>query len=348
MLYVPLPFLSYSFSHPFVSADVLVALDACYTQKRRNPKHPDHRDCPRQHPDSTFLSEEEVKAMEEYVAACRSTQPTQRPSQEDDAEDVVETGMRVPASVLDDCGESFKAADEKREKASTRFFIDTGLMALLCRHDRVLWIVNMTHAGERRHYALALIHQLFQHIPPQMTVGVLYDIGCQVHRSCLKWGFLSEYLDRLIFAISVFHAFGHQWACQIVFHPRKCLGFGLTDGEGCERFWSAIRKLIPSLRVSGVSSIALLFHPPELTLLQYFQRLFLLDLQIQHLDNKSLEHLGHWLRRRWYHCQRKKADASAELKRLAIPEQELRSEWAAQVREQTKPAPRGYLFLCTE
>jgi hypothetical protein len=30
------------------------------------------------------------------------------------------------------------------------------------------------------------------------------------------------------------------------------VGFGLSDGEGCERFWSAIKPLIPSLRVSGV------------------------------------------------------------------------------------------------
>jgi len=29
--------------------------------------------------------------------------------------------MKVPTSVLDDCSESFKAADEKCEKASTQF-----------------------------------------------------------------------------------------------------------------------------------------------------------------------------------------------------------------------------------
>jgi hypothetical protein len=85
-----------------------------------------------------------------------------------------------------------------------------------------------------------------------MTVGLLYDIACQLHRSSLKWGFLDKELHRIIFAISVFHAFGHQWPCQIIYHPRKCVGFGLTDGEGCERFWSALKKLIPGLRVSGV------------------------------------------------------------------------------------------------
>ena len=131
-------------------------------------------------------------------------------------------------------------------------------MALLCRHDRVLWLVNMVSAGERQHYAVALLLQLFKQLPESATVGVLYDIGCQLHRSCEMWDFLGNYLPQLKFGISVFHAFGHQWLCQLLYHPRKCIGFGLTDGEGCERFWSAIKKLIPVLRVSSVS-ICLLF-----------------------------------------------------------------------------------------
>jgi hypothetical protein len=147
---------------------------------------------------------------------------------------------------------SFLAADERRQKASTKLFTDTGLMALLCRHDRVLWLVNMPSAGERQHYALALLNALFEHLPPEIRVGLLYDIGCQLHRSCIKWGFLKEYLDRITFGISVFHAYGHQWPCQMIYHP-KCSGFGLTDGEGCEQFWSAIKLLIPSLRMAGVS-----------------------------------------------------------------------------------------------
>ena len=164
-----------------------------------------------------------------------------------------QTSQKVPDAVLDECESSFKAADERRQKASTRFFADTGLMALLCRHDNVIWLANMTSAGEKQYYALALLRKLFQNIPNDATVGVLYDIGCQLHRSIAKWDLLSQYSQRMSFAISVFHAYGHQWPCQIVYHPRKCAGFGLTDGEGCERFWSSIRHLIPTLRISGVS-----------------------------------------------------------------------------------------------
>jgi hypothetical protein len=74
-----------------------------------------------------------------------------------------------------------------------------------------------------------------------------------LERSCRKWGFLSRFMDRIQFAVSVFHAFGHDWPCQLLYHPRKRTGFGLSDGEGCERFWHSISHLIAVLRISGVS-----------------------------------------------------------------------------------------------
>ncbi|OAX35806.1 hypothetical protein K503DRAFT_696327, partial [Rhizopogon vinicolor AM-OR11-026] len=128
----------------------------------------------------------------------------------------------------------------------------------------------------------------------------------------------------IIFGISIFHAFGHQWPCQIVYHPRKCVGFGLSDGEGCEHFWSAIKPLIPSLRVSG-----------------YNQRIFVIDEQVRHLDNNlSILSFGHWLWRRWGHCQEKNTVAEEGLKMCDIAVEALRQEWKAQVTMQTKPAPK--------
>jgi len=67
-----------------------------------------------------------------------------------------------------------------------------------------------------------------------------------------------------------------------------------------------------------------------------------LDTQIKHLDHKSLHALGHWLRRRWYHCQKNKLAAQAQLDQLDVLEGTLKEEWAAQVKEQTKPPPRKY------
>jgi len=247
----------------------------------------------------------------------------QTPANLESQEPDFEPGMQVPAAVLDGCNDSFVAADERRIKASTLFFADTGLMALICRHDRVLWLVNMTSAGEKQHYALCLLQKLFNYIPDTMRIGILYDIGCQLDRSCRKYGFLASVLDRIIFGISVFHAYGHQWPCQIIYHPRKCEGFGLTDGEGCERFWSSIQSLIPSCRVST-----------------YFNRIYAIDTQIKALDQKSLLSMGTWIRRKWIAVDTKMKEAEeilSEVYENSYTEAFLRKEWKLQVAEQTKP-----------
>ncbi|KAI6169197.1 hypothetical protein EDD17DRAFT_1772723 [Pisolithus thermaeus] len=164
----------------------------------------------------------------------------------------------------------------------------------------------MTAWREKQHYAVVLLKYLFAHPPTTTTVGLLYDIGCQLEHSCCKWKLLDEeILSRLKFGISVFHAYGHQWPCQIVYHPWKCVGFGLSDGEGCEQLW----MLIPT---------------------QYHQRLFVLDNQICHFDKKAFAALG----------QCKKMLALESFHALHIEMQTLREGWAAQVHSQTQPLPR--------
>lgn len=143
-----------------------MCLDACFTQKRRlSAKDPEHH-----HPTSVFLSPEKVKQAEDLVMRLRGTR------QAGDTDSVL-PGMQLPAATLQECHDSFKAADERHVKASTQFFSDTGLMALVCRHDIVLWMVNMTSPGERQHYALALLLELLSHLPKTMTVGLLYDFA---------------------------------------------------------------------------------------------------------------------------------------------------------------------------
>ncbi|EIN05045.1 hypothetical protein PUNSTDRAFT_138226 [Punctularia strigosozonata HHB-11173 SS5] len=323
---------------PSATVDVIACLDACFTQKRRSGlRDPQHI-----HPSSVFLSDAEVADMEATVERLRPSRP--RPKQtlelpsdssphsrkgkrkktETEVEtDKCEGPLRVPNSVLDGCEASFKAADEEREKASTKFFDDTGLMAIMCRHDCVLWLANITTAGERQHYALALLHKYFQHIPTSYRVGVLYDIGCQLHRSCYKWGFLPEVRDRILFSISVFHAYNHQWPCQVAYHPRKCIGFGLSDGEGAERFWSSIEHLIPGQRVRG-----------------YWERLYVLNNQIHFDDMLHRRTLGEWILRKFLVCMERLGEALEGLKECGVPLAILRTEWASQQAAQTRPIPR--------
>ena len=234
------------------SFDVAVCVDGNFTQKRRKKKG--GQDPPKEHPNSVFIPETLVRKMDAYVESVRAAKKGRKKKARKDEDDCYEGPLKVPRSALDTCEASFKAADEKREKASTQFFADTGLMALLCRHDRVLWLVNMRSAGEKQYYILLLLEMLFQHLPLDILVGLLYDIACQTNRSCVIFGFLGRYLHRLVWAVSVFHAYAHAWACQVIYHPLKCVGFGFTNGEGAERFWFSISKLIGYLRVAGVRS----------------------------------------------------------------------------------------------
>ncbi len=84
------------------------------------------------------------------------------------------------------CTDRFFAAKESNRKADSSVFSDTGLMALVCHHDRIIFMVNLHDAGEKQYNALAIIKQLFIELPPVWNVGILYDIGCQLHKSIKK------------------------------------------------------------------------------------------------------------------------------------------------------------------
>ncbi|EJD39759.1 hypothetical protein AURDEDRAFT_70921, partial [Auricularia subglabra TFB-10046 SS5] len=164
-------------------ADILVCIDACFGQKRRKSSQTDG---PLQHSDGRFVPESEILAMEREVASKRQGPGKKRARG---------AGPLPSEEVLDECEQSFIAAQEKVVKASKNYYADTGLMALLCRHDRVLWIANMTSPGERQHYALVLLRQLAKELPESWRIGLLYDIACQIRRSiekvrhlCCHWG----------------------------------------------------------------------------------------------------------------------------------------------------------------
>ncbi|KAG6906109.1 hypothetical protein DXG01_015873 [Tephrocybe rancida] len=287
--------------------NTIVCADACFTQKRNRQS----RDPPRTHPCTVFIPEVDAEAMEKYVEFIRSKKALRIKKPNTEEPDHFEGSLRVPKSVLDGCEASFTAADSRRNKASTQFFNDTALMALLCRHDVVLFITNMRSVGEKQHYVMVLLETLFQHLPLPYRIGLLYDIGCQTECSCIKWNFLDRYVEQISFGISIFHTFRHQWACQIIYHPRKRMGFGLSDREGCERFWHSISRLRAYLRVCSVD----------------------------HAQRETLKNLGAWLLRWSQHALAKQKVAESILRECGKSETDLQAEWEAQVKTQTKPLP---------
>ena len=82
--------------------------------------------------------------------------------------------------------EGIVAVQSHITKANNAIFADTALMALLCHHDCPLFLVNMTSASECQYYALVLIKAIYQHLPGDWTVGILYDVACQLECSMRK------------------------------------------------------------------------------------------------------------------------------------------------------------------
>ncbi|KAL1697872.1 hypothetical protein EV121DRAFT_274797, partial [Schizophyllum commune] len=302
--------------------DVLVCVDACYTQKHNRMAY---RDESLPNSDTIVVDESIINAMESHINGVRPRAP--RPSKRSrgadngaESDDRIEAGLKVANSTLELCEKSFKAANGAVIKGTTDKHDVVSIMALVCRHDVALFVTNMRTAGEQQFYSLALIECLMQHLPRSWTVGILYDVACTLHSSCVKWGFLKRYLDRLSWGVSVFHAYGHQYACQSIYHPRKCIGFGLTDGEGCERFWHSLSRLIAYLR--------------------YHRRNFTIDSQIATLTEEHLLRLGDWQQRKFKNCALLRAEAEKDLLASGWSVPDLQKQWDDQVRASTAPLAR--------
>ncbi|KAI0710611.1 hypothetical protein C8Q76DRAFT_624385 [Earliella scabrosa] len=278
--------------------DIHVAIDATFSQRHNVAAG----DSPWFHEPKYFVSKAEVDAVGSRIDAARKTAPRKY-------------ACEVPDAALDECEKSFEAADEKKAKTHGVKFDDTGLMALVCRHDIVLFLANVDTPGEQQKYGIALLEHFMALLPQQATVGVFYDIGCVLSRSLHLYDLLPQSIvERLVFATSVMHAYGHQWSCQLVYNPRLREGLGLTEGEGTERVWSKFRKLIGVTRTSGRS-----------------RRIWYLDRHADAVNATAREDLGNWHRSRLKNgVEARSATANKELEELGIALPELRQQWQLQ------------------
>ncbi|TFK69138.1 hypothetical protein BDN72DRAFT_768358 [Pluteus cervinus] len=237
---------------------------------------------------------------------------------------------KAPDEAIDDCQDSYEAADGDKKKATTDKFDDHGLVFLVCRHDIPLFFTNIDTPGEQQKYAVALLLHLFSLLPPEATVSSLYDIACVLERSIKRYGFLPEdTIKRLQFATSVLHAYGHHWACQLAYNPRIRHGLGLTDGEGVERLWSRMRKLIGIERSQWRS-----------------KRLWLIDRQATAIAIELRNDIGSWLTRRntrGIRGQGNEADNIVHKSGFSVSV--LQEEWETQREAQAVVRNRKYCLL---
>lgn len=127
-------------------------------------------DCPKFYEPQYFLPKEYVDDVGRRIDAVRKRRPKPRSG-------------KVPDEAVDECEKSYEAARGTSVKTSMEKHDDTGIMALVCRHDIPLFLVNIDTPGEQQKYAVALIEHLFTLLPPSATVAVLYDVACVLDRS---------------------------------------------------------------------------------------------------------------------------------------------------------------------
>ncbi|KAH9440304.1 hypothetical protein Pst134EB_030924 [Puccinia striiformis f. sp. tritici] len=153
----------------------------------------------------------------------------------------------------DPCSESHKAANDKRSESTWKGCDDTGLMGCCCRHDQVVSLANIHRSGEQRCLPLAILKKLLDDLEAIRPVGVLYDIGCSLQKFLDRRDYFAfpSWKDLIKFGTSVFHAYVHEWKCQVKFNPRYNIGWGLSDGEGLERLWLSLSPLVGTLRYSS-------------------------------------------------------------------------------------------------
>ncbi|KAK7027622.1 hypothetical protein R3P38DRAFT_2776627 [Favolaschia claudopus] len=254
-----------------------------------------------------FLTKEFVDGIRKRVLAARK-KPNANPRR------------RVAKEVIDACEQSWDAANEKKKKTNSDRYDASGVFVMTCRHGQVIFMANVDTPGEQQCYIIAMLEQLFSLLPWNATVLQAYDVACVTDHSLDLYPIFSPSIrDRLGFVINGMHAYGHQWACQLVYNPRFRVGMGLADHECVERFWSRIRKLIPLTRGQWSS-----------------RRIWMLDVYADFVAKEGRTNLGNWIHRQQEkNLTLKYRSATKTIDDCRITDQELRAQWAAQKEAQT-------------
>ncbi|KAF9508066.1 hypothetical protein BS47DRAFT_1366226 [Hydnum rufescens UP504] len=244
------------------------------------------------------------KYYTETKAAGKSTNPNR-------STDVQERGMAVINDVIDCCKDSYLAAKDYHIKIMKEFS-DKGLIVLVCQHNCVLWFINMGPNGEKQYFMLAMMQWLLRELPESFT-----------------WQLLPHCLLHLKFATPIFHLYGHQWLCQLSYHPYKNPEFGHTDGEGCEREWNLLNGVIPMCRISG-----------------FYRRLFVINTKQAYINGQNLRKLASCQKWHFDDVVAKLDEAEGALDRLGIPIDKIQTAWAKQLSTQQAEPPHVLnLFL---
>ncbi|KIJ95309.1 hypothetical protein K443DRAFT_108926 [Laccaria amethystina LaAM-08-1] len=128
-------------------ADFVVSTNGNFSQRHMASAG----DCPKFYEPSYFLPKGFVDEVGARIDAAR---PKRRRGL-----------VLVPDEAVDQCESGHIAGKGTNAKTNTKQFDDGGVMALICRHDIPLFLVNIDTPGEQQKYPVALIQHLFTLIP---------------------------------------------------------------------------------------------------------------------------------------------------------------------------------------
>ncbi|KAI7949834.1 hypothetical protein MJO28_008655, partial [Puccinia striiformis f. sp. tritici] len=143
----------------------------------------------------------------------------------------------------DRCTQQHTAADNVCNGKTWIACDERGLFGMACRHDQILQLINIVQSGEKAHFTMTMIKKLIESTNKgegyTKKLAFLYDIGCNIEKGITQNQF-PEHLEAnlLRFGTSVFHAYVHQWSCQLGYNPKLNDGWGMLDGERMERTWA--------------------------------------------------------------------------------------------------------------
>ncbi|KAH6901163.1 hypothetical protein BKA70DRAFT_1062794, partial [Coprinopsis sp. MPI-PUGE-AT-0042] len=175
-------------------ADIHVSIDGNFNHRHDRAAG----DCPEFHQSRHLLSKEEVDLRGSHIEKARAA--GKKPKRKRKFEGLDEA--------IDACEEAHESGSGSKVKTSLDKFDDGGVMGMVCRHDRPLFLANIDTPGEQQKFGVALIEHLFQYLPRHATVVAAYNIGCVLDRSRELYDIYTEGVsERLGFVTTAMHAY---------------------------------------------------------------------------------------------------------------------------------------------
>lgn len=149
-------------------------------------------------------------------------------------------GTPDDADEVDPCTEAHTTANDVRGKSHFKSMDESGLLGMACRHDHVLKLINLIQTGEKSHLPLALVQWLLDLFSDERDVdtgiGILYDIGCNLDKTIKKKKVFTDEKQaaQVRVGTALFHAYAHNWGCQLEYNPRLNEGWGKSNAPPCK------------------------------------------------------------------------------------------------------------------